>query len=294
MPAKRIVVVTGATGTQGGSVVKFLQEDGTFIIRGITRNPESPAAKALSAKGVEIFKADFREPDSLIPAFTGAYGVFGVTNFWEYVSGAEEVAQGKALVDVAKKTGVKHFIWSSMDHSEYEISCCESKADVDDYLKASGVPRTSVYTSCYFENFTNLFRLTKNPSGSYDFPMKLTPDIPIPVYCANETGKAILFAWVLVAFKNPDEWLGKDLRVAAEFISARNMAKIISEVSGKPVQVAEINVDLTPRPSKSTSVEDLLDDKLVYLSLWHGHKLIYCSTYLLVPLAFSMSKHHLR
>jgi len=78
-----------------------------------------------------------------------AYGVFGITNFWEHGVGAEgEVAEGKQMVDAVKDTGIKHFVWSTMEHSEFKPAHWESKANVDDYLKASGVPRTSQYLCC--------------------------------------------------------------------------------------------------------------------------------------------------
>ncbi|KAF8587069.1 NAD(P)-binding protein [Ramaria rubella] len=226
----KIIAVTGATGYQGGSTVRFLLEDGSFIVRGITRNMESPSAKA-----------DLDDPQSLVTAFTGVYGVFGLTNYWECVDGDRERIQGKALVDAAIKAGVQHFVWSSLDHTEYRGAHWESKADVNDYLRASGLPSTSLFTSYYFENYTRQLPLIKNFDGTFTFPVELTPDIPIAVYSAAETG-----AWVLAAFKNPEQWIGKEMRVASEFISARDMVKVITEYSGKTIRLSETLIDLSP------------------------------------------------
>lgn len=124
--------------------------------------------------------------------------------------GAEgEIMQGKLLVDAAKATGVKHFVWSTLDSTPYKASHWESKDVVDKYLRASGVPRTScvmlgifngaavvlissptrLYTSCYFENYLTLMVLRKRDDGSYDFPMPLITDAPIAMYSVADTGQ---------------------------------------------------------------------------------------------------------
>lgn len=156
---KPIVAVLGATGAQGSSVVQYLVNDPehAFHVRALTRNLESSKAKNLVALGVEVVKADLNDAESLKQAFKGVYGVFGVTNFWELLSQEKETQQGKTLVDAAVSAGVKHFIWSTLDHtSDPEVPHWNSKADVDDYLKQSNLPRTSLYTSYYYENYIKI------------------------------------------------------------------------------------------------------------------------------------------
>jgi len=181
MSSRKFIAVLGATGIQGGSVARSLLKDGTFAVHAITRNPDSVAARgncytptyetlkidgchfaALQSQGAQIIKADSRDSVSLVKAFEGAYGVFALSicriDFFSFcensllttcedwepgVGGDGERAQGKALVDTSKAAGVKHFVWSTVDHTEFKAAHWESKADVDDYLKASGVPRTS-------------------------------------------------------------------------------------------------------------------------------------------------------
>lgn len=142
--SKRLIAVTGATGIQGGSVVRFLAKDRNYAIRAITRNPNCPPllkvqantladnAKSLTKDypDVEIVKASLDDPSSLVSALTGAYGVFGVTNYWEH-GGDVETQQGINLVNAAKQTGVKHFVWSTLDNGDPSVPHWVSKWRVD-------------------------------------------------------------------------------------------------------------------------------------------------------------------
>jgi len=237
MASKKIIVVTGATGLQGGSVARFLLNDGTFAVRAMTRNSKSPAIQELVSKGAEVAQADLNDLESLKKAMRGAYGVFGVTNFWAPEVGYEgEVRQGKNLVNAAKATGIQHFVWSTLDHTTAKPSHWESKAEVDDYLKKIGVPRTSLYTTFFMENFTGSMSPSKRTDGSYDLPLPMITDGPMAIYSAAETG-----AYALAAFIRPQDWLNKDLRIATAFLSPRQIAEAMSDVSGKIVHVQEIN-----------------------------------------------------
>ena len=106
MATKKIIVVFGATGVQGGSVVNSILSDpktaNEFKIRGITRDPSKPNAKALSARGVECVAADINSKDQISAALKGAYAVFAVTNYWETMDGEVEKKQGRAIADVSK------------------------------------------------------------------------------------------------------------------------------------------------------------------------------------------------
>ncbi len=122
----------------------------------------------------------------------------------------KEITQGKNLVDAAKATNVSHFVWSTLeDTSPIKVPHFDSKARIDDYLKESGVPRTSLCTSFYYENFTWWFKLTKNAEGVVEanWPPILLSDAPIPCYAVEDTG-----AWVLQAFKDSNEWIGGSFR----------------------------------------------------------------------------------
>jgi len=113
----KLIAVTGATGAQGGGLVRAILDDpaGGFEARAITRNPDSDAAKALSSEGVEVVQADLDDEASLIRAFAGVHGAFCVTNFWEHFSPEREKAQAGNLARAARSAGVAHAIWSTLE-----------------------------------------------------------------------------------------------------------------------------------------------------------------------------------
>src|SRR5690348_15532663 len=114
---KKIIAVTGATGAQGGGLVRAILADpsGGFTPRAITRNPGSDAARELGAQGVEVVQADLDDETSLRRAFAGAHGAFCVTNFWEHFSPEREVTQAGNLARAARSAGVQHAIWSTLE-----------------------------------------------------------------------------------------------------------------------------------------------------------------------------------
>ncbi|PVF98002.1 NAD(P)-binding protein [Serendipita vermifera] len=234
MSNKPIIAVFAATGKTGGGMIKAILEDGTFSARAVARNPESEAAKALASQGVEVFKADLNDPASLEAALQGTYGVLGVTDWWSSFHGEEQ--QGKDLVDAAKKTGVEHFVWTTLEHSD--IPHWNTKARINDHLIASGVPRTSLYSAFFAENVGNpkFWPVKPNDSGEIvqNFPLKT--DGPMPMIAASDIG-----AWALVAFKNPEQWIGKDMKVCTEWKTAREIYKILEEELGAKVVYNEVD-----------------------------------------------------
>ena len=117
MPEKKIIAVVGATGAQGGGVVRAIQADksGEFVARAITRNPNSEKAQALRAAGVEVVAGDADKPETLGKAFAGAYGAFLLTNFWEHFSPERELTQARNMAQAAKAAGLQHVIWSTLE-----------------------------------------------------------------------------------------------------------------------------------------------------------------------------------
>ena len=140
--AKAIIAVMGGTGIQGGGVVGELLAGGRFAVRVLTRNPNSDKAKALTAQGCEVVQGDLTKPDTLEPAFTGAYGAFVVTNFWDPATTASETAQGTLAVKAAKAAGVRHLVWSTLPNckeisaGKYEVIHFTGKALVSGLVKS--------------------------------------------------------------------------------------------------------------------------------------------------------------
>src|SRR5215210_7965126 len=140
--AERLIVVTGAPGTQGGAVAQSLLDRG-FRIRALTRSPQKPEAQALADRGAEVVQGDMEDRSAMERALEGAYGVFSVQNYWE--SGYDgEVQQGKTVADVAKAAGVEHFVYSSVGsaYRQTGISHFESKWEVEEHVRQIGLPYT--------------------------------------------------------------------------------------------------------------------------------------------------------
>src|SRR5688500_954249 len=111
---KKIIAVVGATGAQGGGLVRAILEDreSPFAVRAITRDAKSEKARALAARGAEVVEADVDDAESLERAFAGAYAAFCVTFFWAHFSPEKEIAEAKAMAQAARKAGLQHVIWS--------------------------------------------------------------------------------------------------------------------------------------------------------------------------------------
>src|SRR5215213_8573108 len=163
MADKKIIAVTGSTGSQGGGLVRAILADasGGFAVRAITRDPNSDKAKALAAAGAEVVAGNLDDAASLQKAFAGAYGVYGVTNFWEHFSGEKEIEQAKNIAEAAKAAGAKHVIWSTLEDTrklmaaddkrmpmlqgKYRVPHFDAKADAN--AAFAGLPTTLLVTS---------------------------------------------------------------------------------------------------------------------------------------------------
>ncbi|KAI9889276.1 MAG: hypothetical protein M1814_005651 [Vezdaea aestivalis] len=223
---KKTVVVFGATGSQGGSVINSLLADSgtasSFHIRGITRDPSKASAQALVKRGVECVTGDLDDPASLTSAFKGAYAVFAVTNYWEKMSGEVEFAQGKAIADTAKAEGVQHLIWSSLldinelTKGEYpNVYHFDTKAKVEQYIRDLGIPATFFLPGYYMSNLVNMGTIRPNPQdeSKYIFAFAGARSTTIPLFNAEgDTGK-----FVKAILKNREKTLGKQLYAATDY-----------------------------------------------------------------------------
>jgi len=233
LASKPLIVVAGATGSQGGSTIRFLLKDGSYRIRAITRKPDSPKAQELKKKGVDVVQADFENKSSLVAAFKGAHGVFGVTQFWETFSLEKEAEQGKNLIKAAIEASVSVFVWSSLDHAK--PSHWESKALVADYLKTTSLDWTIINTTFYYEN---LFGVMGMQWTGKEFHLRVPafPNNPIPMYTVEDTG-----AYVVASLKDRAKYSKKTLSICAEWISIREIAETFTKVSGEPMTYTEFD-----------------------------------------------------
>jgi uncharacterized protein YbjT (DUF2867 family) len=160
---KKLIAVIGATGQQGGAVVRALQAGGQFKVRGLSRNPDKHRDLA-----DEVVQADLNRPETLKAAFEGAHGVFLVTNFWE--KGTDELKQATVAVRAAKDAGVKHFIWSTLPDVEaissgkFLLPHFTGKAKVDRIVKEAGfVNHTFVIAPFSYQNLVGALATQKRP-----------------------------------------------------------------------------------------------------------------------------------
>jgi uncharacterized protein YbjT (DUF2867 family) len=213
---KKLIAVVGATGQQGGAVVRALQAGNQFKVRALTRNP----AKHRELVD-EVVETDLNRPETLKPAFKGAHGVFLVTNFQEH--GAEELKQATAAVYAAKDAGVKHFVWSTLPDVEaisggkFHVPHFTGKAKVDRIVREAGFANhTFVIAPFYFQNLTGVLAPQKQPNGSAGWTLPLDPTVrSIHIGDIAELG-----GLVAGAFARPDQaGHGEYLPLVGDFMS---------------------------------------------------------------------------
>jgi uncharacterized protein YbjT (DUF2867 family) len=246
--SKPIIAVFGATGAQGGGLVRAILDDpsGEFAVRALTRNPESEKAKAFASRGAEVVRADLDDPESVRRAFEGAHGAFCLTNFWEHFSAEKEVAQARTMAEAARATGIRHAIWSTFEDTReyvpldddrmptlqgrYKVPHFDGKGEANRYFTELGVPTTFLLTSGYFENLIHFgWGPQKAPDGSLAvvFP---TNDAKIPFIAAEDIGKC-----ALGIFKRPEEYIGRTVGIAGDHLNGQEIAEALSEALGRPI-----------------------------------------------------------
>jgi uncharacterized protein YbjT (DUF2867 family) len=168
---KKTILVTGATGAQGGSVARHLLKQDEFRVRCLTRDSNSPAAIALLNAGAEIVEGNLSDKQSLIAAMLGCYGVFGTTNFWEHFT--KEREHGINLVDAVAESSVPYLILSTLPHykklsnGRYSVPHCDIKAELEQYARTIKPDATFVHVAFYYENFFSYFVPQKRDDGSF-------------------------------------------------------------------------------------------------------------------------------
>ncbi len=202
MTRQRIAVI-GGTGAQGGGVVEALLAAGDVTVRVATRNPDSDAARALAARGVEAVRADLLDAATLAPVFEGCHGAFVVTNFWDPAQMPRETEIGAAAVQAARAAGVEHLIWSTLPDSEalsggaLKVVHFTGKARVDATVAAAGFARhTFVHAPMYFQNFLTMMGPQPLPGGGRGWAVPMDPAARvIHAGDATEVGRAVAAAF---------------------------------------------------------------------------------------------------
>lgn len=235
-----VIAVFGATGLQGGGVVRALQQLGGFRVRALTRNPDAHAQLA-----DEVVHADLNRLETLAPALEGAYGVFLVTNFWE--PGTDELSQGRAAVQAAQDAGVAHFVWSTLPDVDaisggrLSVPHFTQKARVDELVRGGGFPHTTfVQAPFYFQNLTGMLGPRDLEDGQRGWVMPLGEDERV-VHMGDITELGRVVAG---AFADPDgTGNGEVLSMAAGLYSFGDVRRAF-EALGQEVVYRQVPFDV--------------------------------------------------
>src|SRR5712675_1977407 len=222
---EKLIAVIGATGQQGGGVLRALQARGQFKVRALTRNPDKHRELA-----EEVVEADLGRPETLKAAFAGAHGVFLVTSFQE--AGTDELKQATAAIRAAKDAGVKHFIWSTLPDVEtisggkFDVPHFTGKAKIDRVVKDVGFENyTFVIAPFYYQNLASAISPHKQADGSMGWALPLDPTLRvIHMGDINELGNI-----VAGAFAHPDEaGNGQYLPLVGDFMSFNEIVETLN------------------------------------------------------------------
>jgi uncharacterized protein YbjT (DUF2867 family) len=257
MANKEIIAVMGATGAQGGGLVRAIlaDHDSPFAVRAITRKPDSEKALALAKLGAEVVAGDTDNPASLAGAFSGAHGVFCVTNFWEHFSAEREGEQATAMARATKKAGVKHVIWSTLEdtrkrvplddkrlptiHGKYKVPHFDSKGSVDHVFAEEAAPTTYLLAAFYWENFIYFgMGPRKGADGELALSMPLG-GAKLPGIAAGDIGGC-----AYGVFRRGTSTIGQRIGIAGEILSGPEMAAKMASALGRKVGFNDVPFDV--------------------------------------------------
>ena len=226
-----LILVSGATGQQGGSVAWSLLGRG-FGVRALTRDPDKSEARELSDLGAEQVDGDLEDSSSIERVLDGVHGVFSVQQIME--SGVEgEVRQGIQITDAAKAAGVEHYVYSSVGsaHRETGILHFESKWEVEEHVRRSGVPYTVLRSVFFMQNW----EFMREPILGGTLPQPLDPDKHFQMVAVEDIG-----VFGAMAFENPDEWVGREVDPAGDELTMPEIADTFSRVTGREVDYVQV------------------------------------------------------
>ena len=238
--SKKTIAVVGATGAQGGGLVRAILADpsGGYAARAVTRDPASDKAKALAQQGAEVVAANVDDKAALRRAFDGAHGAFCVTFFWDHFSPEKEQAEARAMAEAAKEAGVKHVIWSTLEDTrqrvplsddrlptlmgKYKVPHFDAKGEADAFFREL-TPTTCLRTSFYWDNLIHFGMGPKpGPDGTLAFTMPMA-DKKLPGIAAEDIGRC-----AYGVFKRAD-LIGKTVGIAGEHLTGAQMAAALSK-----------------------------------------------------------------
>jgi len=231
--ADKTVLVTGATGRQGGAVLRHMLPKG-WKLRALTFRADTTTVQRLASQGIEVVKGDMEDPSSLERATRGVYGVYSVQDFWS-VGAKREVQQGKNMADAARKAGVEQFVYSSVGGAERNsgIDHWASKWEVENYIRRLGLPATMIRPAAFMENYYIDQVEIGILKGKLMDPIRA--DKTYQTIASDDIG-----AFVALAFDRPKEFIGTELEIAGSELTNPEAAQVFSRVLGRPVKFRKL------------------------------------------------------
>jgi uncharacterized protein YbjT (DUF2867 family) len=269
MASKKIITVFGATGAQGGGLVRSILHDANseFSVRAVTRDTNSDKAKELLKLGAEVVAADVDDAASVQRVLDGAYGAYFVTFFWVHYSPEKENAEAATFAEAAKNAGLKHAIWSTLEdtrefvplsdnrmptlNGKYKVPHFDGKGESDKLFTEAGVPTTFLLPSFYWDNF---IYFGSGPKRGDDGKLALTLPIgesKMAGIAAGDIGKC-----AHGIFKKGVELVGRKIGVAGEHLTGQQMADALTKALGEEVVYKKISA-ATYRSFGFPGAEDL-------------------------------------
>jgi uncharacterized protein YbjT (DUF2867 family) len=257
MQSKKIITVFGATGAQGGGLVRSILQDnsGDFGVRAVTRDTGSDKAKELAQMGAELVAADIDDPKSVENALKDAYGAFFVTFFWAHYSAEKEKAEAAIFANAARQAALQHAIWSTLEDTrnyiplsdqrmptlqgQYKVPHFDGKGESDKLFIEAGVPVTFLLASFYWDNF---IYFGAGPKRGEDGVLALTMPIgssKMAGIASEDIGKC-----AYGIFKKGPEMLGRKIGIAGEQLTGNQMADAMSKALGERVVYNNVPADV--------------------------------------------------
>lgn len=252
----KTILVTGATGRQGGAVVEHLIKNG-FNVKALSRTPDSVSAQLLISKGITVVKGDMANLQSLKEAMKNCDGVFSVQNYFEY--GAEkEIAFGKNMADAAKQNNISHFIYSSVCNADSNtgVPHFESKYTIEKHIKSIGLPHTILRPVKFMENYY-IPQVFKGILGGKLFD-SIQPGKKHQMIALDDIGK-----YVVEAFTSSEIYLGKTIEISGDELTNEEVAETMAQVLGKKVKFKRLPLFI---------VKLVMDKELYLMFKWFNEK----------------------
>jgi len=252
----KIIAVVGATGAQGGGLVRSILADPAagFKVRALTRKAGGEKADALRALGAEVVEADLDDAASLEKAFAGCHGAYCVTNYWEHFKPEKELSQAASMAQAARAAKLEHVVWSTLEDTrkrvplddprmptlmgKYKVPHFDAKGEADAAFASAGVPTTYLHTSFYWENF---IYFGMGPKRGTDGRFSLTlpmGESRLSGIAAEDIGKC-----AYGIFKQGKKWIGQRVGIAGDHVSGRQMALDMTQALGQSVGYYAVDFD---------------------------------------------------